>query len=102
MIVADTLTRFGISYSYEEPVYAKDNPKDFRLPDFTIKYEGETWYWEHLGMLSIPSYASAWDRKKGWYAANGFLDKVITSEDGFDGSISVPAIEAKIKKEILG
>jgi len=102
VIVADTLTRFGISYSYEEPVYAKDNPKDFRLPDFTIKYEGETWYWEHLGMLSIPSYASAWDRKKGWYAANGFLDKVITSEDGFDGSISVPAIEAKIKKEILG
>lgn len=101
VIVADTLTRFGISYLYEEPLCAKDNPRDFRLPDFTVKYEGETWYWEHLGMLSIPSYASAWERKERWYAANGFLQRVITSEDGPDGSINVPIIEEKVRKNIL-
>jgi hypothetical protein len=27
------------------------NPQDFRLPDFTVSYEVDTWYWEHLGML---------------------------------------------------
>ena len=101
VIVADTLTRFGISYLYEESLCSKDNPRDFRLPDFTIKYEGETWYWEHLGMLSTPSYASAWERKERWYAANGFLERVITSEDGPDGSINVPIIEDKVRKTIL-
>lgn len=100
VIVAETLTRFGISYLYEEPLRATDNPSDYRLPDFTIKYEGETWYWEHRGMMSVPSYAEAWQRKEEWYIRNGFLPKVITSEDEPDGSISVPAIEEKIKQII--
>ena len=56
-IVADTLTRLGIRYEYEKKLLNKDdNPKDFRLPDFTVSYEGDTYYWEHLGMLSVPSY----------------------------------------------
>ena len=101
VIVADTLTRFGISYLYEEPLYSKHDPRDFRLPDFTVHYEGDTWYWEHLGMLSVPSYASAWERKKRWYTDNGFVARVITSEDGSDGSISVPDIENKIMVSIL-
>ena len=54
VIVADTLTRLGISYKYEEPLFAKDDPTDFRLPDFTVTYEGDTWYWEHLGMCPCP------------------------------------------------
>jgi hypothetical protein len=101
VIVADTLTRLGIFYEYEEPLYSKKNETDFRLPDFTIAYEGETWYWEHLGMLSKPSYAEAWERKKAWYQSNGWLDKVVTSEDGADGSIDVPAIERVAKERIL-
>jgi hypothetical protein len=101
VIVADTLTRLGISSKYEEPLYAKDSDIDFRLPDFTIAHEGETWYWEHLGMLSKPSYAEAWERKKDWYQSNGWLEKVVTSEDGPDGSIDVPAIEQVAKERIL-
>jgi len=101
VIVADTLTRFGISYKYEDPLFATDNTNDFRLPDFTIKYEGETWYWEHLGMLSVPSYANAWERKRMWYAANGYANRVITSEDGPNGSINVPEIEKTIRRVIL-
>ncbi len=44
-------------------------------------------------MLSVPSYQQAWDRKWKWYAKNGYLDRVVTSEDGADGSIDVTAIE---------
>ncbi len=101
VIVADTLTRLGISYEYEKKLSARDDPADFRLPDFTVSYEGDIYYWEHLGMLSVPSYKEQWERKKEWYADNGYLDKVITSEDGPDGSIAVPDIERIARQRIL-
>jgi exodeoxyribonuclease V alpha subunit len=101
VIVANTLTRLGISYEYEKKLSASNDPSDFRLPDFAVSYEGDTFYWEHLGMLSVPSYGEAWDRKRQWYENNGFLDRVITSEDGSDGSIDAAAIEGIARKQIL-
>lgn len=101
VIVAATLSKLGISYEYEQKLPSKDNPNDFRLPDFTVSYEGDTYYWEHLGMLSVPSYKEAWDRKRQWYEDNGFVDLVITSEDGPDGSIDAAEIERIARKRIL-
>ena len=101
VIVADILTSLGISYEYEQKLSSKDDPNDFKLPDFTVSYEGDTFYWEHLGMLSVPSYREAWDRKRQWYEDNGFLDLVITSEDGLDGSIDAAEIERIARKKIL-
>ena len=54
VIVAGALSKLGISYEYEEKLPSKDDPNDFKLPDFTVSYEGDTFYWEHLGMLSVP------------------------------------------------
>lgn len=99
--VADTLTRLGISYEYEQKLTSKDDPNDFRLPDFTVSFEGDTFYWEHLGMLSVPSYREQWDRKRQWYEDNGYLDRLITSEDGSDGSINAAKIEQTARKQIL-
>ena len=101
VIVAAALSKLGISYEYEQKLPSKGNPKDFRLPDFTVSYEGDTYYWEHLGMLSVPSYKEAWDRKRQWYDDNGFLDLVITSEDGPDGSIDAAEIERVARKRIF-
>lgn len=101
VIVAAALSKLGISYEYEQKLPSKDNPNDFRLPDFTVSYEGDTYYWEHLGMLSVASYKEAWDRKRRWYEDNGFLDFVITSEDGLDGSIDAAEIERIARKRIL-
>ena len=101
VIVADILTSLGISYEYEQKLPSKDDPNDFRLPDFTVSYEGDTYYWEHLGMLSVPSYKEAWDRKRQWYEDNGVLDRVITSEDGADGSIDAAEIERTARAKIL-
>ena len=102
VIVANVLSDLGISYKYEEPLYAKDDPTDFRLPDFTVNYEGDTWYWEHLGMLSVPSYADAWERKRAWYERQGWSDRVLTSEDGPDGSIDSTDIERTAQTRVLG
>ena len=101
VIVADILTSLGVSYEYEQKLLSKDDSNDFKLPDFTVSYEGDTFYWEHLGMLSVPSYREAWDRKRKWYEDNGYLDRIITSEDGADGSINAAEIERNARKAIL-
>jgi len=102
VIVADTLTRLGISYEYEKRLDAKGEPGNFRLPDFTVAFEGDVFYWEHLGMLSVPSYRQSWERKKAWYEANGFAGQLITSEDGPDGRIDAIEIEHIARQRILG
>jgi hypothetical protein len=101
VVVADTLQSLGISYEYEQPLYSVSNPDDFRLPDFTVSFEGDIFYWEHLGMLSVPSYKEAWERKRQWYEENGFSEQLITSEDGEDGSIDAGSIERTARRVIL-
>ena len=101
VIVADTLTRLGISYEYEKKLESRTDPSDFRLPDFTVSFEGDTYFWEHLGMLSVPSYREQWDRKRQWYEANGFWDRVITSANSPDGGIDASEIERTARQRIL-
>ena len=118
VIVADTLTRLGISWEYEKKLPLHSNPKNFRLPDFTIGFEGDILYWEHLGMLTVPSYREGWERKRKWYEekmripviGSGVKDThiepgkfpiVITSRDNEDGGIDVPRIEGLIRKYVL-
>jgi hypothetical protein len=52
-------------------------------------------------MLSVPSYREAWERKRQWYEDNGFLHRVITSQDGADGSINAAEIERIARTKIL-
>lgn len=101
VIVANTLTDLSISYEYEQKLAARSDPNDFRVPDFTVSYEGDTFYWEHLGMLSIPSYRERWERKEQWYKDNGYFDRLITSQDGADGSIDSAEIERTARKRVL-
>lgn len=102
VVVADILQSLDISYRYEEPLYSASDTKDFRLPDFTVSFEGDTYYWEHLGMLGLPAYREAWKRKQRWYESNGHADRLITSEDGPDGSINAAEIEKTARTRILG
>ncbi len=101
VVVADVLDVLGISYAYEEPLYSRTERKDFRLPDFIVSFEGDVYYWEHLGMLNVPSYREAWERKKKWYEENGYADRLITSEDGPDGSIDAAKIEQIARQRIF-
>ncbi|WP_428924726.1 AAA family ATPase [Marinibacterium sp. SX1] len=103
VIVAYVLEKLGLSPEYEVPLYATNgNANDFRLPDFTISHEGDTWYWEHLGMLHIPKYAASWKEKQAWYQRNGYADRVITSRDGPDGEIHADEIERIARETLLG
>lgn len=106
IIVYDVLGSLGLSVQYEEPLISKNGDiKDFRLPDFTIHYQGRTWYWEHLGMLDKASYRTGWEQKQQWYKDNGYWSQVITSEDrsgGIGGIVYADEIRETALNRIFG
>ena len=92
VIIANLLHSKGINYLYEEPLEADGVVK---FPDFTIPDAdtGETYYWEHLGMLTVPAYRQAWEEKQQWYGRHGINQGggengiLITTEDSTEGGI---------------
>ena len=72
VIIADQLANHGVEYGYEQPLTIEGVTK---YPDFTIEdmESGSMFYWEHCGMLHVPSYRRRWEEKLGWYRARGIL-----------------------------
>ena len=63
-----------MAYRYEEPLERNGITK---YPDFTIEDDdaGETYYWEHLGMLGNPIYQKRWNEKLAWLESQGIIPK---------------------------
>jgi len=79
VIIANIFHDRGIPFEYEVPLYASDGT--MYLPDFTITFAGEIWYWEHLGMLHDTRYRNHWETKKAWYEKHGFAENLITTTE---------------------
>jgi hypothetical protein len=79
MNIANILYLNDLVFRYEEPLFADDST--MYLPDFTIEYRGQTWYWEHLGLLENSKYAKHWEKKKAWYDLN-FPGQLIITHEG--------------------
>lgn len=95
VIIADQLANHGVEYGYEQPLTIEDVTK---YPDFTIEdmESGSMFYWEHCGMLHVPSYRRRWEDKLEWYRAHGILPReegsgengtLIITRDEKNGSI---------------
>jgi exodeoxyribonuclease V alpha subunit len=65
VIIANLLHKHETPFYYDKMLLAGDGT--MRLPDFTVTCRGETYYWEHLGLLDQTSYANEWARKRAWY-----------------------------------
>lgn len=78
VIIANMLHERDIPFLYEAPLYAPDGT--FYLPDFTITWNGEPYYWEHLGRLDDEGYKNHWNTKKKWYEKH-FPNRLITTEE---------------------
>ena len=81
VIIANMLSEQDIKFEYEKPLYAPDGT--MFLPDFTVIFKGEEYYWEHLGMLDRKDYAAHWEKKEKWYNKN-FPGKLIVTREGND------------------
>ena len=104
VIIADHLANKGVEYAYEQPFTIDGVTK---YPDFTIEdmESGLKFYWEHCGMLHVPSYRRRWEEKLAWYRTHGILPleegsgengTLIITRDEANGSIT----SAKITKLI--
>jgi hypothetical protein len=76
VIIANMLTEREIPFRYETPLFAPDGT--FYLPDFTVQWQGQEWYWEHVGRLDDKSYSSHWETKQEWYHRH-FPDRLVTT-----------------------
>ena len=92
VIIANILFDRKIPFKYEVPLFAPDG--SFYIPDFTITWRGEQWYWEHLGLLDREDYKNHWQVKKQWYEKH-FPDRLITTVESPTLSKDVEAIVDK-------
>ena len=88
VIIANILFERNISFFYEKPLYAPDG--SFYLPDFTIDYRGEEYYWEHLGMLDSEKYKAHWKIKNDWYNKY-YPERLLITEES--GELSTDALQ---------
>lgn len=97
VIIANMLFERDIPFQYEVPLFAPDGT--FYLPDFTINWRGEEWYWEHLGMLKDESYRNHWEAKQAWYKKHGFADRLITTSEvgGFDSQSVLQVLQERFE-----
>jgi len=109
LVVADVLfeaeKNFGIRYFFERAVIGGDG--ETRWPDFSIEdRDGQTWYWEHCGMLGQEEYEERWQRKLAFYDKNGVKrwspstpgGRLIVTEDGKEKDLDSPAIREMVAK----
>jgi hypothetical protein len=108
VIIANALASRGVDYAYERPLTIGGVTK---YPDFTIEdmESGRTIYWEHCGMLHVPSYRQRWDTKLAWYRSHsihphsddsGTAGALIVTRDEPNGSIDSAKI-AKLVAQVL-
>jgi hypothetical protein len=79
VIISNMLFDREVAFEYEKPLYAPDG--SFYLPDFTITWRGERFFWEHLGMLHRDEYKRKWEIKKKWYEKH-FTGRLVTTVEG--------------------
>lgn len=109
VIIANALAAKGVDYAYERPLTIEGVTK---YPDFTIEdmESGQTLYWEHCGMLHVPSYRRRWKEKLDWYKRHeiraqedggGTEGTLVITKDKANGSIDSASI-VKLIAELLG
>lgn len=79
----------GLDFSYEKPLFAPDGT--MYLPDFTVTFQGDDYYWEHWGLLEKERYAAHTAEKKNWYEKH-FSGRLIESVEGNDISTQIKTI----------
>lgn len=107
IVIADILHEFEqeglLRYTFEKPRLLGGIQ---RWPDFTIEVGGETWYWEHSGLLDQKSYRDRWQRKKEGYAAEGITiwsdanpgGRLIVTDDSGDVGLDSGALHSLANK----
>ncbi len=75
------------------------------FPDFTIRHPktGETYYWEHYGLMDNPSYCQAFSKKMLLYTTNGIIPTInlITTYETERNPLGYDVVEEMIARYFL-
>ncbi len=93
VIISNMLFERDIPFRYEQPLFAPDGT--FYLPDFTINWRGNDYFWEHVGMLHRDDYRAHWKTKREWYE-RFFKKRLIITEESADLSKQADEIIRKV------
>jgi len=88
-LIANTLHLTELDFSYEKPLFAPDGT--MYLPDFTVTFQGNDYYWEHWGLLDKERYAAQTEVKKKWYEKH-FPGRLIETNEGNDISTQIKRV----------
>ena len=104
VIIADTLTKYGIPFEYE-PLFEGRTEEGKRMnPDFRIKCaDGYVFIWEHWGLLIEISYCMQQGKKLNAYQKNGYVvgENLILTADDDKGGCNAQTIDEIVRTKIL-
>lgn len=92
VIITNMLAEREILFRYEEPLFASDGT--FYLPDFTVTWNGEQYFWEHWGRLDQDKYRNHTETKKKWYEKH-FPGRLVETVEGTDVTTQAAQIIAQ-------
>ena len=97
VMIADALFAYDIPFRYEGELSIGEV---ILYPDFTMIHPltGELVYWEHFGMMNVPSYINTCFNKLNTYAQNGIIPTInlITTYE----TEHIPLASAKVEETI--
>ena len=88
-IITNMLCERDIPFKYEEPLFAPDGT--MYLPDFTVTFRGEEYYWEHVGRTHDAGYMAHWAKKEAWYQKH-FPGKLLVTYESNNLSTDAAAL----------
>ncbi|MBR2654451.1 MAG: hypothetical protein IKD59_07815 [Lachnospiraceae bacterium] len=102
LYIASRLDHYGIIYRWDCPTGI---PGLRRNPDYTTlrRRDWKIIYWEHFGMMDVPSYKADYEQKMKDYEKVGIVpwDNLIMTFDTVKGGMRADIIEAMIKCWLL-
>ena len=102
VFIASRLDHYGIIYRADCPTGI---PGLYRNPDFTIlrRRDWKVIYWEHFGMMDVPSYKADYKKRMYEYEQAGIVpwDNFIVTYDTLKGGLRADLVEAMIKCWLL-
>lgn len=101
-IIATMLHVNRIPFHYEEALHLG---KRVIYPDFTIRHPvtGQTYYWEHFGMMDNENYAQAAFQKMQLYNINGIMlsDTLLATYESEEVPLKSNIVENMIQQYFL-
>ena len=92
----------GIPFRYEDKLVLENT---FLYPDFTIRHPktGQTYYWEHFGMMDHPDYINRACQKIKLYCDNGIIPGInlILTYETREHPLSIDQVEKLVKEYFL-